>query len=96
MLHAVGHAAINAILNKNAEDLKGCALCTTHFPNHEDAKLIMQAQISKIVFLKDDHSMSPSTAIAKKLFEAPDDLAEKVEHVNGYVEENICIIIIIL
>jgi dCMP deaminase len=52
----VCHAAIHAILNKNAENLRGCTLFTTLFPSHEDAKMIIQAgiYINKVVYLNDD------------------------------------------
>ena len=50
---SVCHAAINAILNKNAENLEGCTLYTTLFPGHEDVKMIIQSGIKKVVFYHD-------------------------------------------
>ncbi len=58
----VCHAAINAILNKNAEDLEGCTLFTTLFPGHEDAKLIVQAGIREVVYYKDRETECSSIA----------------------------------
>ena len=66
---AVCHAAIHAILNKNAENLRGCTLYTTLFPSHEDAKMIIQAGISKVVYLNDVYHNHTFTKIARKLFD---------------------------
>ena len=78
---AVCHAAIHAILNKNAEDLHGCTLFATLFPSHEDAKMIIQAGISKVVYLNDDYHNRTFTKIARKLF---DTAVPRVEY-TGYV-----------
>ena len=48
----VCHAAINAILNKNAENLDGCTVYTTLFPGHEDAKMMIQSGIKKVVYYR--------------------------------------------
>ena len=62
------HAATNAILNKNAENLKDCVLYTTLFPGHEEAKMIIQAGISKVVYFDDQYSHHDYIYIARKLF----------------------------
>ena len=67
-LLTVCHAVINAILNKNAENLKDCVLYTTLFPAHEDAKLIIQARIKEVVYFEDKYPNHNFTLIAKKLF----------------------------
>ena len=67
-LIAVCHASINAILNKNAESLEGCVLYTTLFPAHEDAKMIIQVGIKKVVYYDDKYPDHEFTCIAKKLF----------------------------
>lgn len=62
------HAALNAILNRNAESLEGCTLYTTLFPGHDDAKMIMQSGIKKIVyFSKRDVKY---THVAEEVFKA--------------------------
>ena len=66
---AVCHAAINAILNKNAESLKGCVLYTTLFPGHEDAKLIIQAGLKRVVYFDDKYHQHGFAIVARKLFE---------------------------
>lgn len=64
----VCHAAINAILNKNAENLSGCTLYTTLFPSHEDAKMVIQAGIRHVVYYEDKHHDKAFSVIARKLF----------------------------
>lgn len=46
----VCHAAMNAILNKNKEDLNSARMYTTHFPCNECAKIIIQSGISRIIY----------------------------------------------
>uniref|UniRef100_A0A8B9H0Z7 dCMP deaminase n=1 Tax=Astyanax mexicanus TaxID=7994 RepID=A0A8B9H0Z7_ASTMX len=40
---AVCHAELNAIMNKNSADVKGCSMYVALFPCNECAKLIIQA-----------------------------------------------------
>lgn len=40
---AVCHAELNAIMNKNSADVKGCTMYVALFPCNECAKLIIQA-----------------------------------------------------
>merc|ERR1712127_285914 len=49
----VCHAEMNAIMNKNSADVKNCTMFVTLFPCNECAKLIIQAGVRKVVFLKD-------------------------------------------
>jgi deoxycytidylate deaminase len=42
---------MNAILNKNAEKLKGCTIYVALFPCNECAKLIIQSGIRKVLTL---------------------------------------------
>ena len=57
---------MNAIMNKNSADLKGCVLYVALFPCNECAKLIIQAGIKEVIYLSDKHSKKPET-IASKL-----------------------------
>ena len=66
--HAVCHAAINAILNKNAESLEGCTLYTTLFPSHEDAKMIIQAGIKEVIYYEDIYHSKTFSKAARLLF----------------------------
>ena len=47
---AVCHAEMNAILNKNSADVRGCTIYVALFPCNECAKLIIQSGITKIVY----------------------------------------------
>lgn len=65
--NTVCNAAVNAVLNKNAENLEGCTIYTTLFPSHEDAKMIIQAGIGHVVYLDDRYHDAAYTVIARKL-----------------------------
>ena len=80
-MFAVCHAAIHAILNKNAETLTGCILYTTLFPSHEDAKMIIQAGIRKVVYLDDNYHNHTFTKIARKLFDTANPCVEYTQYV---------------
>ena len=56
-------------MNKNAENLKGCVLYTTLFPGHEDAKIIIQAGITRVVYFDDKYHDYQFSLIARKLFD---------------------------
>ena len=49
----VCHAEMNAILNKNSSDLKGCSIYVALFPCNECAKLIIQSGIKHVVYMAD-------------------------------------------
>lgn len=66
----VCHAEMNAILNKNVIDVKGCDLYVTRFPCNECAKVIIQSGISTIYFLEDKHPERQMYVAAKKMFVA--------------------------
>ncbi|TMW66338.1 hypothetical protein Poli38472_004103 [Pythium oligandrum] len=51
----VCHAEMNAILNKNTSELKGCTIYIALFPCNECAKLIVQSGIRHIVYLSDKY-----------------------------------------
>jgi len=46
----VCHAEMNAILNKNSERVKGCAIYVALFPCNECAKLIIQSGIKQVIY----------------------------------------------
>ncbi|KAI4824250.1 hypothetical protein KUCAC02_012775 [Chaenocephalus aceratus] len=64
----VCHAELNAILNKNSADLKGCSIYVTLFPCNECAKLIIQAGMKEVIYLSDKYNTSPETQAAKLMF----------------------------
>lgn len=66
----VCHAEINAILNKNSFDVKGCTLYVALFPCNECAKVIIQSKIIEIVYVSDKHSDKSNTIAAKRMFDS--------------------------
>jgi len=64
----VCHAEMNAIMNKNSADVKGCVLYATLFPCNECAKLIIQAGIKKVVYMRDKPD-KPEMKAAKLMFD---------------------------
>lgn len=44
------HSVMNAILNKNQYDVRGCRIYCTHFPCNECAKMILQSGISRVIY----------------------------------------------
>ncbi|XP_011408034.2 PREDICTED: deoxycytidylate deaminase-like [Amphimedon queenslandica] len=48
----VVHAAVNAVLNKTRESIKGCTIYVTHFPENDCAHAIIEAEIREVVYLK--------------------------------------------
>uniref|UniRef100_A0A8C2Q3Z6 Deoxycytidylate deaminase n=1 Tax=Cyprinus carpio TaxID=7962 RepID=A0A8C2Q3Z6_CYPCA len=51
----VCHAELNAIMNKNSADVKGCTMYVALFPCNECAKLIIQAGIKDVISLSDKY-----------------------------------------
>lgn len=66
----VCHAEVNAILNKNSIDVKGCSLYVALFPCNECAKIIIQSRIKEVIYLSDKHADKPQTIASKKLLNA--------------------------
>ncbi|KAF3860555.1 hypothetical protein F7725_000810 [Dissostichus mawsoni] len=64
----VCHAELNAIMNKNSADLKGCSIYVTLFPCNECAKLIIQAGMKEVVYLCDKYHGTLETQAAKRMF----------------------------
>ncbi|KAF3860557.1 hypothetical protein F7725_000812 [Dissostichus mawsoni] len=64
----VCHAVLNAIMNKNSADVKGCSIYVTLFPSNECAKLIIQAGMKEVVYLCDKYHGSLETQAAKRMF----------------------------
>ncbi|KAL6091363.1 hypothetical protein STEG23_010429, partial [Scotinomys teguina] len=64
----VCHAELNAIMNKNSTDVKGCSMYVALFPCNECAKLIIQAGIKEVIFMSDKYHDTEETAAARLLF----------------------------
>ncbi|KAK1886113.1 Deoxycytidylate deaminase [Dissostichus eleginoides] len=63
----VCHAELNAIMNKNSADVKGCSMYVALFPCNECAKLIIQAGIKEVVYLSDKYHDSPEMTASRRL-----------------------------
>ncbi|CAG0879707.1 unnamed protein product [Darwinula stevensoni] len=65
----VCHAEMNAIMNKNSADVKGCTIYVALFPCNECAKIIIQAGITHIIYMSDKHNNKPETIASKRMFD---------------------------
>ncbi len=61
----VCHAEMNAILNKNSADVRGCTIYVALFPCNECTKLIIQSGISEVVYLSDKYCDSVAVRASK-------------------------------
>ena len=66
----VVHAELNAILNANGRDLRGCKIYVALFPCNECAKAIIQSGIREIYYLSDKYATTPSTLASKRMLNA--------------------------
>uniref|UniRef100_A0A8C9SYK9 Deoxycytidylate deaminase n=1 Tax=Scleropages formosus TaxID=113540 RepID=A0A8C9SYK9_SCLFO len=64
----VCHAELNAIMNKNSADVKGCTMYVALFPCNECAKLIIQAGIKEVIYLSDKYHDTPEMTASRRLF----------------------------
>uniref|UniRef100_UPI00398E8B09 deoxycytidylate deaminase-like n=1 Tax=Pristiophorus japonicus TaxID=55135 RepID=UPI00398E8B09 len=65
----VCHAELNAILNKNSADVKGCTMYVALFPCNECAKLIIQSGISKVTYMSDKYRDTPEMKASKLMLD---------------------------
>ncbi len=64
----VVHSELNAILDAQGKNLKGCKIYVTLFPCNECTKAIIQAGISEVIYLSDkDHHKNFSIASRRML-----------------------------
>jgi dCMP deaminase len=61
---------MNAILNKNAADVKNCTIYVGLFPCNECAKIIIQSGIKEVVYMSDKHAHKVETVAAKLMFKS--------------------------
>ncbi|XP_046665339.1 deoxycytidylate deaminase-like isoform X1 [Homalodisca vitripennis] len=66
----VCHAEMNAIVNKNSTDVRGCTIYVGLFPCNECAKIIIQSGITEVIYLSDKHAHKIETIAAKRMFDA--------------------------
>ncbi|OWZ15025.1 Deoxycytidylate deaminase [Phytophthora megakarya] len=65
----VCHAEMNAILNKNSTDVKGCTIYVALFPCNECAKLIIQSGISRVVYCSDKYNADWKFVASRRLLD---------------------------
>ncbi|KAG6440300.1 deoxycytidylate deaminase [Manduca sexta] len=66
----VCHAEVNAILNKNSSDVKGCSIYVGLFPCNECAKVIIQSGIKEVVYLSDKNAHKIEYIASKRMFDS--------------------------
>jgi dCMP deaminase len=66
----VCHAEMNAVMNKNQQDISGCTIYTTLFPCNECAKILIQSGIREVVYMSDSKAGQPSMIASRKMFSA--------------------------
>jgi len=66
----VCHAEMNAVMNKNQQDISGCSVYTTLFPCNECAKILIQSGIKEVVYLSDSKATQPSMRASRKMFDS--------------------------
>jgi dCMP deaminase len=63
----VCHAEVNAILNKNNAEIKGCSIYVALFPCNDCAKMIIQSGINEVVYLSDKYKDTNSMRASKRM-----------------------------
>lgn len=63
----VCHAEMNAVMNKNQQDVSNCSIYTTLFPCHECAKILIQSGIREVVYLSDSKASQPSMQASRAM-----------------------------
>ena len=66
----VCHAEMNAVMNKNQQDIGGCIMYTTLFPCHECAKILIQSGIREVVYLSDSKADQPTMMASRAMLDA--------------------------
>ena len=65
----VCHAELNAVLNSNTADLRGCRIYVALFPCNECTKVIIQSGIREIVYLSDKYKNTDSVRASRIMLE---------------------------
>ena len=60
---------MNAILNKNSENVAGCSIYVALFPCNECAKMIIQSGIRTVIYFSDKHKEKLSTVASKTMLD---------------------------
>lgn len=65
----VCHAEMNAILNKNSADVRGCSMYVALFPCNECAKLTIQSGIKEVIFYSDKYHERVEMMASRRMFD---------------------------
>ena len=66
----VVHAELNAVLNANGRDLRGCSLYVALFPCNECTKAIIQSGIKEVFYLSDKYADTMGNIASKRMLMA--------------------------
>lgn len=58
---------MNAILNKNSAEVKGCSIYVALFPCNECSKIIIQSGVKEVVYVSDKYHNNPRMIASRKL-----------------------------
>lgn len=64
---AVCHAELNAVLNKNAADVRKSRIYVALFPCNECAKIVIQSGIKEVIYYSDKHAYKNEFKAARRL-----------------------------
>lgn len=82
----VCNATMNAIVNKNSADIKGCTIYLSNFPCNESAKLIIQSGIKKVVFCWNKKWETPTPSMQASLKMLQEARVRIVQHIPERME----------
>ncbi|KAK3792759.1 hypothetical protein RRG08_023092 [Elysia crispata] len=63
----VCHAELNAVLNKNSADIKGCSIYVALFPCNKCAQVVVQSGITEVVYYSDKYHDQPDFQASRRL-----------------------------
>lgn len=66
---SVCHAEMNAILNKNSAEVKGCTMYVALFPCNECSKIVIQSGVQEIVYVSDKYHDKPAMKASRRLLD---------------------------
>lgn len=58
---------MNAILNKNSTEVKGCTIYVALFPCNECSKIIIQSGVKEVVYVSDKYHEKPAMKASRRL-----------------------------
>lgn len=64
---AVCHAELNAVLNKNAADVRNSRIYVALFPCNECAKIVIQSGIKEVIYYSDKYAQKNEFKASRRL-----------------------------